>query len=423
MTRPAILVEHISKQYHIGGPQARYKTLRESAMEFLKSPLKKITSTGDQTIWALRDISFEVQPGEVVGVIGRNGAGKSTLLKLLSHITNPTEGRIEIYGRVGSLLEVGTGFHPELTGRDNIYLNGAILGMKRWEIARRFDEIVDFAEIEKFLDTPAKHYSSGMYMRLAFTVAAHLQPEILLVDEVLAVGDAEFQKKCLGKMGEVAKEGRTVLFVSHNMTAVKKLCHRAILLQKGVVIKDNLVTTVIRHYLEIEKNTDDAEKSWENVNTAPGNEYIRLRAVRILDHTGNTVHEINSQFPFNIEIDYWNLVEGNALGTTVVFYNSEGTCLLSSISNLDPEWHGRPRAKGLYRSVCHVPGYFFPDGRILITILVWGENYRWGYQEDEILSVNVHEVEGSARGDYSGGMAGVTRPIFTWETDQLKELS
>ena len=235
MTRPAIYVEHLSKQYQIGGPQARYKTFRDSAMEFIKSPLKKVVSNNNQNIWALRDVSFEIQPGEVVGVIGRNGAGKSTLLKLLSHITSPTEGKIEIYGRVGSLLEVGTGFHPELTGRDNIYLNGAILGMKRWEIARKFDEIVDFAEIEKFMDTPVKHYSSGMYMRLAFAVAAHLEPEILLVDEVLAVGDAEFQKKCLGKMGEVANEGRTVLFVSHNIQAIRQLCNETIWINLGQV--------------------------------------------------------------------------------------------------------------------------------------------------------------------------------------------
>jgi lipopolysaccharide transport system ATP-binding protein len=420
MTAPAIRVEHLSKQYHIGGPQARYRTFRDSAMEFIKSPLKKIVPTKDQTIWALRDVSFELQPGEVVGVIGRNGAGKSTLLKLLSHITNPTEGEIEIYGRVGSLLEVGTGFHPELTGRDNIYLNGAILGMKRWEIDRKFDEIVGFSEIEKFLDTPAKHYSSGMYMRLAFAVAAHLEPEILLVDEVLAVGDVEFQKKCLGKMGEVAKEGRTVLFVSHNMAAIKKLCQRAILLQGGNIIQNDDAIDVVTHYLDTEKNSSSAEKLWDDINTAPGNEYVRLHAVRIKDSIGNINNEINSQFPFDIDIDYWNLVDGVKLGTTTVFYNTEGTCILSSLSNLDPEWHGSPRPKGLYRSICHVPENFFPDGRVFITVLIWGENYRWGYREDEILSVEIHEVEGAARGDYLGGMSGIVRPIFKWETSLLK---
>ena len=211
MSDVAIRVEHLSKQYRIGGSQAPYQTLRETIVGAVRKPLKVLSGeskVGPEKIWALNDVSFEIKRGEVVGVIGRNGAGKSTLLKILSHITSPTKGRVEIHGRVGSLLEVGTGFHNELTGRENIYLNGAILGMTRAEIARKFDEIVDFAEIEKFLDTPVKHYSSGMYMRLAFAVAAHLEPEILLVDEVLAVGDAEFQKKCLGKMGEVAGEGR-----------------------------------------------------------------------------------------------------------------------------------------------------------------------------------------------------------------------
>jgi lipopolysaccharide transport system ATP-binding protein len=420
MTRPAIKVEHLSKQYHIGGPQARYKTFRDSAMEFFKSPLKKVISTKDQTIWALRDVSFEIQPGEVVGVIGCNGAGKSTLLKLLSHITSPTEGRIEIYGRVGSLLEVGTGFHPELTGRDNIYLNGAILGMKRWEINRKFDEIVEFAEIEKFIDTPVKHYSSGMYMRLAFAVAAHLEPEILLVDEVLAVGDAEFQKKCLGKMGEVADEGRTVLFVSHNMTAIKKLCQHAILLHGGKIVKNDDAIDVVSYYLDSERNYDSAEKFWDDINIAPGNEYVRIHAVRIKDFNGNINHEINSQSSFCIEIDYWNLVGGAKLGTTIMLFTTEGTCILSSLSNLDREWHGRSRPKGLYRSICHIPENFFPDGRVFITVLIWGENYSWGYQESEILSVNIHEVEGSARGDYSGGMLGIVRPIFKWETNILK---
>lgn len=234
MTPVAIRIEHLSKQYHIGGSQSSYRTLRETLVSGIKNlRLRGLGSSTDNRIWALRDISLEIQQGEAVGIIGRNGAGKSTLLKILSHITNPTEGRVEIFGRVGSLLEVGTGFHPELTGRENIYLNGAILGMKRAEIERKFDEIVAFAETEKFLDTPVKHYSTGMYMRLAFAVAAHLEPEILIVDEVLAVGDAEFQKKCLGKMGDVAKEGRTVLFVSHNMGAIKRLCSRAIYLENG----------------------------------------------------------------------------------------------------------------------------------------------------------------------------------------------
>src|SRR5262247_237755 len=246
--RPIIKVENLSKQYHIGARQEPYLTLRDSIVKTFRAPLARYRRNGGNTIWALKDVNFEVAPGEVVGVIGRNGAGKSTLLKILSRITGPTRGRADIYGRVGSLLEVGTGFHGELTGRENIYLNGAILGMKRVEIDKKFDEIVAFAEIEKFINTPVKHYSSGMYMRLAFAVAAHLEPEILIVDEVLAVGDAAFQKKCLGKMENITKEGRTVLFVSHNIVAIKSLCSRALLLDGGHMVCHGSVDEVVDSY-------------------------------------------------------------------------------------------------------------------------------------------------------------------------------
>lgn len=251
----AVRVENLGKRYRIGGSQERYKTLRDTLVSNVSAPIRRICNPGHtsrnlETIWALKDVSLEVKHGEVIGIIGCNGAGKTTLLKILSRITEPTEGRVEIHGRVGSLLEVGTGFHPELTGRENIYLNGAILGMKRAEINRKFDEIVEFAEIEKFLDTPVKRYSSGMYVRLAFAVAAHLEPEILLVDEVLAVGDAAFQKKCLGKMGDMAKHGRTVLFVSHNMGAVRGLCMRAIWIDLGQIVVDADTESTISSYLD-----------------------------------------------------------------------------------------------------------------------------------------------------------------------------
>ncbi len=257
MSQIAIRAEHLGKLYRLG-PRESYKTLRDTLADAMAAPFRAITSmrsgikhrSSNDSIWAVKDVSLEIRQGEVVGIIGRNGAGKSTLLRILSRITDPTEGYAEIHGRVGSLLEVGTGFHPELSGRENIYLNGAILGMRRAEIARKFDEIVAFAEIEKFLDTPVKHYSTGMYVRLAFAVAAHLEPEILLVDEVLAVGDAAFQKKCLGKMGSVAQEGRTVLFVSHNMGAVQNLCQVACLLGQGSVIANGDVTEVVGRYLE-----------------------------------------------------------------------------------------------------------------------------------------------------------------------------
>jgi lipopolysaccharide transport system ATP-binding protein len=250
MSDTAIRIEGLGKQYRIGGKKERYKTLRDTLTDALVSPFRRAAKP-DETIWALKDVSCEIKHGELVGVIGSNGAGKSTLLKILSRITEPTEGYAEIHGRVGSLLEVGTGFHAELTGRENIYLNGAILGMKKAEIDAKFDEIVAFSEVEKFIDTPVKHYSSGMYLRLAFAVAAHLEPEILLVDEVLAVGDAAFQKKCLGKMGDVASQGRTVLFVSHNMAAVQQLTRTSLLLHKGRLISEGLSEEVMQHYLHV----------------------------------------------------------------------------------------------------------------------------------------------------------------------------
>jgi lipopolysaccharide transport system ATP-binding protein len=256
MTDIAIRVENLSKQYRIGAKQESYRTLRDTLAGMAAGPVRALQSLAGhgaqdeaRSFWALKDVSFEVKRGEVVGIIGRNGAGKSTLLKILSRMTEPTSGHADIYGRVASLLEVGTGFHPELTGRENIFLNGAILGMKREEIRRKFDEIVAFAEVEQFVDTPVKHYSSGMYLRLAFAVAAHLEPEILVVDEVLAVGDAQFQKKCLGKMGEVAKEGRTVLFVSHSMQAIKRLCTTAVVLNRGELVESGEASVVVTHYL------------------------------------------------------------------------------------------------------------------------------------------------------------------------------
>ena len=249
--RPIIKVENLSKRYQIGARQASYSTFRDSIVETLRAPFNRFRRNGrhESHIWALQDLSFEVAPGEVVGVIGRNGAGKSTLLKILSRITEPTAGQVELYGRVGSLLEVGTGFHPELSGRENVYLNGAILGMRRCEIDRKFDEIVAFAEIESFIDTPVKRYSSGMYMRLAFAVAAHLQPEILLVDEVLAVGDAAFQNKCIGKMQDISSRGRTIIFVSHNLIAIQVLCPKVIVLSRGAVEYQGATQAGLDYYM------------------------------------------------------------------------------------------------------------------------------------------------------------------------------
>ncbi|MBI2061490.1 MAG: ABC transporter ATP-binding protein [Nitrospirae bacterium] len=293
MPETVIQVEGLSKLYRIGSGQGNlygYTALRDVLMDKIKSPFRLLRSstshepraTSHEIIWALKNVSFEVKPGEVVGVIGRNGAGKSTLLKILSRITEPTEGRARITGRVGSLLEVGTGFHPELTGRENVYLNGAILGMRKSEIDARFDEMVAFAEVEKFIDTPVKFYSSGMYVRLAFAVAAHLRPEIMLVDEVLAVGDVVFQKKCMGKMEQVASEGRTVLIVSHSMSTVKALCPRAILLEQGERKADGPANDVVARYLSMHQ-VDAAEKTIRDEDHHRGVRKLRIRRIRLLN--------------------------------------------------------------------------------------------------------------------------------------------
>ena len=286
----AIQVRGLGKKYTIGGPQEKYHTFRDAIANSVKAPFRRLAQRGasqfTNDFWALKDVSFDVHKGEVIGIIGRNGAGKSTLLKILSQITMPTEGEIDIFGRVGSLLEVGTGFHPELTGRENIFLSGSILGMRKREIEAKLDDIVKFSEIEKFLDTPVKRYSSGMYVRLAFAVAAHLEPEILLVDEVLAVGDAAFQKKCLGKMGEVAKEGRTVLFVSHNMAAVQSLCKRVLLFDGGNLIDEGLPRTVISKYLGL--NIQKKSIHIENMLRIVGGDNIRITDIGILNENGET---------------------------------------------------------------------------------------------------------------------------------------
>ena len=338
MSRPIIEIQGIGKRYRIGATKEPYLSLRgEVAKRF--SPAARRARAAEQEFWALKDVSFSVEPGEAVGIIGRNGAGKSTLLKILSRITPPTEGKITMRGRVGSLLEVGTGFHPELTGRENIYLNGAILGMSRREIARKFDEIVAFAEIEKFLDTPVKRYSSGMYVRLAFAVAAHLEPEILLVDEVLAVGDAAFQKKCLGKMGEVAKGGRTVLFVSHNMVAVEGLCQKAVLLDHGKLVLTGAAKDIISSYLGLTLTTS-ATHVWPDEQTSPGNEVVRLHKASVRIASGSSEGPITVRTPILMEFEYWNLQPGTELSLSLYLVNEQGIRVLNTFPVNGPELLG-----------------------------------------------------------------------------------
>ena len=354
MSDISIRAENLSKQYTIATAKNRHDTLADKLTDRLKSVLRRNGQPhlSEKIFWALNDVSFEVKQGEIVGIIGQNGAGKSTLLKILSHITVPTSGRAEIFGRVGSLLEVGTGFHPELSGRENVYLNGAIIGMKKEEIRRRFDAIVEFAEIGDFLDVPVKRYSSGMYVRLGFAVAAHLEPEILLVDEVLAVGDATFQKKCLDKIAEVAKEGRTVLFISHNMVAVNTLCKRVIWVNGGKIVEDGPSAEIVTRYLgKSLKGMDLSEEVWDDVDEAPGNDMVRLHRVRVRRQDGNQSEPLTMQTPFQVEIECWNLVADAHLHITLHLYTAEGIIAFTT-GCMD----NRPMPAGLFRSVCYFPG-------------------------------------------------------------------
>jgi lipopolysaccharide transport system ATP-binding protein len=418
---PAIIkVENLSKQYRIGAAQASYTTLRETLMGAVRAPFSRRASAGTDTIWSIRDVSFEIERGEVVGIIGRNGAGKSTLLKLLSRITEPTRGRIEMYGRASSLLEVGTGFHPELTGRENVYLNGAVLGMPRADIARKFDEIVAFAEVERFIDTPVKHYSSGMYLRLAFAVAAHLEPEILIVDEVLAVGDAKFQRKCLDKMQDVGREGRTVLFVSHNMSAITRLCPRTILLEAGQILTDGPSHEVVSVYLNVGLGTT-AERLWKDAATAPTNDGVaRLRAVRVRDESGLPVEAVDIRRPVFLEMEFDVVEEGHVFVPAFSLHNEEGLCIFIT-HDCDPEWRGRARPVGSYKSVAVVPGNFLSEGSIVVGVAVSAHVpsvHVHAYFGEAVAFQVIDSSEGdAARGDYAGPMPGVVRPLLEWRTE------
>jgi len=417
--KPIITARNLGKRYRIGVSRQPYCSLRESLAKSLTSPFRHASrgSSGNNTIWALKDATFDVMPGEVVGVVGRNGAGKSTLLKVLSRITEPTSGEVDLYGRVGSLLEVGTGFHPELSGRENIYLNGAVLGMKKIEIDGKFDEIVEFAEVRRFLDTPVKHYSSGMYMRLAFAVAAHLEPEILVIDEVLAVGDASFQKRCLGKMEEVAKQGRTVLFVSHNMTAVQSLCDRALWMHEGRVVADDRADYVVGEYLR-NGATSVSERFWSKSHDPGGLEMVRLVSARLLPENGIPVSALTTKTPFEIEIEYSNLKPGARLNVSITLYNQKGDCVFNSTTVGESVWHGRPFPAGRFRSVGRVPGELLNNGVYRICLLLVKDTTVVVHREENLLEFEVHD-DGEGRGDWYGEWPGVVRPKLLWRTDFL----
>jgi len=421
----SIVVQNLGKQYRIGEHQLPYGTLRESVVRSLNAIPRLVRRRGKapgRSIWALKEVNFEVKPGEVVGIIGRNGAGKSTLLKVLSRITEPTEGRIELRGRVASLLEVGTGFHAELTGRENIFLNGSIMGMKREEIERNFDEIVAFAEVSKFLDTAVKHYSSGMYVRLAFAVAAHLEPEILIVDEVLAVGDASFQRKCLDKMQEVSQHGRTVLFVSHNMPAITRLCARTILLDEGKVISDGPSHQVVNAYLKSGLGTT-ALREWPDRTKAPGNDIARLLAVRVRSEENETRDAIDIRRAVGIEMEFEVLKPGNILVPNYNFVNEEGVCVFIA-SDPDPEWRKRPRPVGRYLSTVWIPGNFLAEGSLIVgaALSTMDPVVIHFFERDAVAFQVIDSIDGdSARGDFAGPFPGIVRPLLKWNTHRIMD--
>ena len=415
---PAITVENLSKKYIIGHQkQERYTALRDVLANGAKRFTRKLIhpfaeQRNDPTheeFWALKDVSFDVQQGDRVGIIGRNGAGKSTLLKILSRITEPTSGKVSIRGRVASLLEVGTGFHPELTGRENIFLNGAILGMSKAEIKKKFDEIVAFAEVERFLDTPVKRYSSGMYVRLAFAVAAHLEPEILIVDEVLAVGDAQFQKKCMGKMETVGREGRTILFVSHNMAAIKTLCSTAIVMNKGQMIYQGAVGGAVDQYLGPD-NLGKNEIYWDDLSDAPGNENIRLISITVKPMEGA---ELSIDSGVLIEIYFYNAVINANLGTTMHLLTIDGIYVFESGILYTKDNNSK---EGFYTATVKIPPHLLNAGIYKIT-QIFGRDQRYVlFKIDDVLSFELQNTT-TGRGSNMERSPGVIRPILNWSME------
>ncbi|MBX3276999.1 MAG: ABC transporter ATP-binding protein [Acidobacteria bacterium] len=417
--KPIIRVENLSKQYRIGASRKRHDTLRDAITSTMRGLGARFRSNGrdeENTIWALKDVSFEVQPGEVVGIIGRNGAGKSTLLKILSRVTEPTRGEVRLYGRVASLLEVGTGFHPELTGRDNVFLNGAMLGMKREEINRRFDEIVEFAEIEKFIDTPVKHYSSGMYMRLAFAVAAHLEPDILIVDEVLSVGDATFQKKCLGKMEEVAQGGRTVLFVSHNLGAMLNLCKRVILLKQGQYWGEGHPTDIVGTYLsgELQNRKSKAQFACDPDKAA------QIASIEIRSVGGGLLETIPHTQPFIVRIHYrvnkW--VVGSYLSLEI--WNEMDNCIIwtCDVETLDESV--ADRTAGEYSAQVNVPAEYLAPGNYFISVGIYAPGKQI-VSDHKVRAVSFDIFDsGTLLSHFGIRYPSVTIVPLTWNTEYTK---
>ena len=419
----AIEAHELSKRYRIGQMQAAYGTLRDSLVRTAARVTGREDPVQRQEIWALRDVSFSVTEGEVLGIIGRNGAGKSTLLKILTRITTPTTGRAVIRGRVGSLLEVGTGFNPELTGRENVFLNGSILGMKRREIQRKLPDIIEFSGIDKFIDTPVKRYSSGMHVRLAFAVAAHLEPEILLVDEVLAVGDAEFQQRCLGRMEDFSGTGRTVVFVSHNMQTINQLCNRVIWIDGGTVMEDGDPSQVVTHYLQSSSYASGAQISWADDESAPGDDLVRLLSVRVVDEAGDTVETCDVREAVGIEIRYRVLREGPGVFAKIRVIEPRGTAAFNA---LDTGSHAETSSEpGIYESTAWIPPNLLTEGTTKVDAAVCTLRAPKLHQRAsryEAVSFTVFDPgDGdSARGRFTGQLSGVVRPLLDWTVNRIE---
>jgi len=428
MSNTVIKVENIGKQYRLG--QVGTGTIATDVNRWWhkvrgkEDPYLKIGEVNDRSIkgvgdlvWALKDINFEVKQGEVLGIIGKNGAGKSTLLKILSQVTGPTVGDIKVKGRIASLLEVGTGFHPELSGRDNVFLNGAILGMSKREIKDKFDEIVYFSGVERYIDTPVKRYSSGMYVRLAFAVAAHLDPEILIVDEVLAVGDAEFQKKCMGKMKDVSREGRTVLFVSHNIPAIKNLCTSAILLEHGKVIFEGETSQSISKYLYNAQNITGMKK-WD-ISSRPGNDNFKINSLSLkrLDKEISSTFNISEDFFAEIVFEVLN--SGMQVGFSFILSDVEGYTLFGSLSNTDENIYGKKLEKGIYKSVVTIYGNLLNTGKFIVSLTGFSNHFSEGFNAENILTFEAID-DGVLKKDFNGGYGGVFRPELKWESFKIK---
>lgn len=415
--KPIIEVKDLSKKYSVNKPQGGYITLRDTLSELIKKPMNLFKSTPtNKDFWALKDIAFNVNPGETIGIIGSNGAGKSTLLKILTKITPPTDGQVILRGNIASLLEVGTGFHLELTGRENIYLYGSILGMTRKEINKKFEAIVEFSGIKQFLDTPIKHYSSGMQVRLAFAVASHLDSDILLVDEILAVGDLDFQKKSINKMEDITKsEGRTIIFVSHNMDLISRLCDKVIILEKGKILINTDTTTAIRKYTKTSLGIT-TKREWDLTKNAPGENNAKLKSIRIFNSEGKSLNFFDIQDDLYIEVVYQNLQNKSSVFTSLEFCNEENVLLF-----VTTDWGKTTKSKGLYKSTVKIPGNLFAEGLIRTTVKFSSSRpmLRIHFTESDVLTFQITDkgAPGSMRDGWAGDIPGVLRPKLDWKNE------